>query len=112
MGHADIGGKEIMKENSEGTNSEGTQTSPPSKLDHRTLSSRRSGGDSAHENEDSDSRSRRVVAEPLAPIDPIEFNALVAHKAYELFEARGRQEGRGVEDWLEAERFVKAQRKQ
>ena len=32
---------------------------------------------------------------------------LVRRRAYELFEARGRQPGRDVEDWLEAEREVK-----
>jgi DUF2934 family protein len=32
---------------------------------------------------------------------------LVRRRAYELFEARGRQPGRDVEDWLQAEREVK-----
>ena len=32
---------------------------------------------------------------------------LVRRRAYELFEARGRQPGREAEDWLEAEREVK-----
>jgi Protein of unknown function (DUF2934) len=36
-----------------------------------------------------------------------EFNARVARKAYELFEGRGGETGRDVEDWLEAERRVK-----
>jgi hypothetical protein len=27
----------------------------------------------------------------------------VAHRAYELYEARGRQDGRDIEDWLRAE---------
>ena len=32
----------------------------------------------------------------------------VARRAYELFLARGRAEGRDVEDWLEAERQLEA----
>jgi hypothetical protein len=50
----------------------------------------------------------RVTTTPLASgLSTLEFNARVARKAYELFEARGRDEGRDVEDWLEAERLVK-----
>ena len=30
--------------------------------------------------------------------------SLVAQRAYELYEQRGRQEGRALEDWLNAER--------
>jgi len=33
----------------------------------------------------------------------------VAQRAYELFLARGRAEGRDVEDWLEAERQLEAE---
>ena len=33
----------------------------------------------------------------------------VAHRAYELFLARGRVDGRDVEDWLEAERQLVAE---
>jgi Protein of unknown function (DUF2934) len=33
----------------------------------------------------------------------------VAQRAYELFPARGRVEGHDVEDWLEAERQLKAE---
>jgi len=36
-----------------------------------------------------------------------EFYARVARRAYDLFERRGREEGRDVEDWLEAERLVR-----
>jgi Protein of unknown function (DUF2934) len=37
----------------------------------------------------------------------VEFNARVARKAYELFERRGGESGRDVEDWLEAERLIR-----
>ena len=37
----------------------------------------------------------------------VEFNARVARKAYELFQHRGGESGRDVEDWLEAERLVR-----
>jgi len=30
----------------------------------------------------------------------------VAQRAYELYEQRGRQEGRALEDWLNAERYL------
>ena len=33
----------------------------------------------------------------------------VAQRAYELFLARGRAEGRDIEDWLEAERQLEAE---
>ena len=36
-----------------------------------------------------------------------DLNALIAKKAYELFEKRGRKSGHSTEDWLEAERIVK-----
>ena len=35
----------------------------------------------------------------------------VARVAYELFERRGREEGHHLEDWLEAERLVRARRR-
>jgi hypothetical protein len=31
----------------------------------------------------------------------------IAHRAYELFEARGREEGRELDDWLRAEHELK-----
>jgi|GEM_PF-1620217 hypothetical protein len=50
----------------------------------------------------------RVTTTPLTSgLSTLEFNARVARKAYELFQARGGDEGRDVEDWLEAERLVK-----
>jgi len=33
---------------------------------------------------------------------------LIAKKAYELFEKRGRKQGHAAEDWLEAERIIKS----
>lgn len=33
--------------------------------------------------------------------------SLVAKKAYELYEKRGRKSGHALEDWLEAERIIK-----
>ncbi|HJU05345.1 MAG TPA: DUF2934 domain-containing protein, partial [Nitrospiraceae bacterium] len=41
------------------------------------------------------------------PMSEVEFNARVARKAFELFERRGGDSGRDVEDWLEAERMVR-----
>jgi len=37
------------------------------------------------------------------------LHARIAQKAYELYEQRGRVEGRDLEHWLEAERLVKEQ---
>ena len=36
-----------------------------------------------------------------------DLNALIAKKAYELYEKRGRKAGHSLNDWLEAERIVK-----
>jgi hypothetical protein len=36
-----------------------------------------------------------------------DLNKLVAKKAYELYEKRGRKSGHSLNDWLEAERIVK-----
>jgi len=36
-----------------------------------------------------------------------DLNALIAKKAYELYEKRGRKAGHAIDDWLEAERIVK-----
>lgn len=32
----------------------------------------------------------------------------IAERAYELYEARGREDGRDMDDWLEAERELRA----
>ena len=42
-----------------------------------------------------------------APAQGPEYFARVARKAYELFERRGGEPGRDVEDWMEAERIVR-----
>ncbi|MFA5085650.1 MAG: DUF2934 domain-containing protein [Candidatus Omnitrophota bacterium] len=36
-----------------------------------------------------------------------DLNKLIAKKAYELYEKRGRKSGHSLNDWLEAERIVK-----
>ena len=36
-----------------------------------------------------------------------DLGKLVAKKAYELYEKRGKESGHAMEDWLEAERIVK-----
>ncbi|MBD0304938.1 MAG: DUF2934 domain-containing protein [Nitrospiraceae bacterium] len=50
--------------------------------------------------------------ERRSALNQAEFNARVARKAFELFERRGRDSGRDVEDWLEAERLVKEELRQ
>lgn len=47
------------------------------------------------------------ASEPPPGLSHTEFYARVARRAYDLFERRGREEGRDVEDWLEAERLVR-----
>ena len=36
-----------------------------------------------------------------------DLNKLIAKKAYELYEKRGRKAGHAVDDWLEAERIIR-----
>jgi hypothetical protein len=36
-----------------------------------------------------------------------DLNKLIAKKAYELYEKRGRKPGHSMDDWLEAERIIK-----
>jgi len=36
-----------------------------------------------------------------------DLNKLIAKKAYELYEKRGRKAGYAMNDWLEAERIIK-----
>jgi len=36
-----------------------------------------------------------------------DLSKLVAKKAYELYEKRGRKAGHSMDDWLEAERIIK-----
>lgn len=58
------------------------------------------------------SRTRRKsdpgTAPPLTLSDD-EFYTRVARKAYELYEERGEEPGRDLDDWLIAERLVKAE---
>jgi hypothetical protein len=42
---------------------------------------------------------------------PIDMTPQIAKRAYELYEKRGRQDGRAVQDWEQAEREVKAEPK-
>jgi DUF2934 family protein len=71
-----------------------------------------------------DSRTQRTKlhprSEPSVPASPqppdgdhrlqtAELNARIAAKAYELFAQRGGECGGDIEDWLEAERLVKAE---
>jgi hypothetical protein len=36
---------------------------------------------------------------------------MIGKKAYELYEKRGREHGHDLDDWLEAEKFVKTRKK-
>ncbi len=36
-----------------------------------------------------------------------DLSSLIAKKAYELYEKRGRKAGHSMDDWLEAERIIK-----
>lgn len=36
-----------------------------------------------------------------------DLNKLIAKKAYELYEKRGKKAGHSMDDWLEAERIIK-----
>lgn len=55
--------------------------------------------DARRESEINDMRS-----EPISTIpDPAELANLIHRRAYELFEARGREHGHALDDWLQAE---------
>jgi len=43
------------------------------------------------------------------PMNEETLNEMIRKKAYELHEQRGGEHGRDFEDWLEAERIVKAE---
>jgi len=49
----------------------------------------------------------KPITEPSAPLrpisDPNELQEQISRRAYELFEARGREHGHDREDWLQAE---------
>ena len=38
---------------------------------------------------------------------PVDVTPQIAKRAYELYEQRGRQQGRAVEDWEQAEREIR-----
>ena len=44
-----------------------------------------------------------------APVEsrPVDVNALITQRAFELYVKRGRQEGHATEDWLQAEREIR-----
>ncbi len=46
------------------------------------------------------SRKRKPV------VDERMLHELIEKKAYELYEKRGRQDGRALDDWLEAEKII------
>lgn len=77
-----------------------------------THSDRPAGSDLASSQTHQPERPGCTDASAEEQLSSIEFNARVSRKAYELFEARGRREGRGLEDWLEAERLVKQELKE
>jgi hypothetical protein len=48
---------------------------------------------------------------PLLANKPVDLNPQIAQRAYELYEQRGRRDGQADQDWLKAEREVKAEPK-
>jgi hypothetical protein len=56
---------------------------------------------------------KRGDAPPAGRLEPSFDDAIlrrrISEKAYELYERRGRTEGHDVDDWLEAERAVRAE---
>ncbi|OGX29517.1 MAG: hypothetical protein A3B78_00350 [Omnitrophica WOR_2 bacterium RIFCSPHIGHO2_02_FULL_67_20] len=56
-------------------------------------------------------RVERKVAQTAQAASPAVSQGEVAQVAYELFERRGGVPGHDVEDWLEAERIVRARRR-
>jgi H+-transporting ATPase len=47
------------------------------------------------------------VKASLLAIKPLDLTPQIATRAYELYEQRGRRDGRAVQDWLEAERKIR-----
>jgi len=47
-----------------------------------------------------------MLVNPSRPIEPT--HSEIAALAYQLYEARGRVDGRAVDDWLEAERRLRS----
>jgi hypothetical protein len=44
-------------------------------------------------------------------VDKIPLNEMIQKKAYELYEKRGREPGKELDDWLEAEKLVNGKKK-
>lgn len=44
-------------------------------------------------------------------IDEAEIHEMVEKKAYEIYENRGIKDGKALDDWLQAERMVRGERK-
>ncbi|MBI2486368.1 MAG: DUF2934 domain-containing protein [Deltaproteobacteria bacterium] len=42
-----------------------------------------------------------------ARVDQQTLNEMIEKKAYEIYEQRGREHGKDLDDWLEAEKIVK-----
>lgn len=49
-----------------------------------------------------------VRAKPMAIAEPPNLEEEIRKRAFELFEARGREEGHALEDWLRAEEEIKS----
>jgi len=47
------------------------------------------------------------TAAPLLAKKPVDVTPQIAKRAYELYEQRGRQDGRAVQDWEKAEREIR-----
>lgn len=43
-------------------------------------------------------------------VDKMPLNEMIQKKAYELYEKRGREQGKDLDDWLEAEKIVNGKR--
>ncbi|HML94642.1 MAG TPA: DUF2934 domain-containing protein [Thermodesulfobacteriota bacterium] len=55
---------------------------------------------------------RKTAVKPApAPETQESLYERIAKKAYEIFESRGRETGRDIEHWLEAEKIVKGKKK-
>jgi hypothetical protein len=46
-----------------------------------------------------------------AKLDEKTLHEMIEKKAYELYEKRGREHGKDLDDWLEAEKIVKGKKK-
>ena len=45
-----------------------------------------------------------------ATVSPVDLQELVRHRAFELYEQRGREDGHDLEDWLQADSELVQQR--